>query len=165
MKSLGRERGASLVEFAFVLPILAMLVFGMVDFGVAFNDYISLRQGARDGARQAVVARFGPTTSCDLASPPPSTQTQQLMCTTKDRVGLDQADTRVKVIVDPAYGVGDPIVVCAQYPISSVTNLFPFLNGKQLKATVKMRAEQVNASFTSGEETPPPGGSWTWCTA
>ena len=49
------ERGAALVEFAIVMPLLFLLLFGVIEFAIAFNDYQSIRQGARDGARQAVV--------------------------------------------------------------------------------------------------------------
>ena len=44
-----RERGAALVEFALCLPVLAVLAFGVVDFGRAY----SLTQQARASAREA----------------------------------------------------------------------------------------------------------------
>ena len=49
------ERGASLVEFALVLPVLALLLFGMLDFGKAFNYWIDGTHLANEGARWAVV--------------------------------------------------------------------------------------------------------------
>ena len=49
------ERGASAVEFALILPILVMLVFGIFEFGIAYNNYISLTHAAREGARLAAV--------------------------------------------------------------------------------------------------------------
>lgn len=45
------ERGASLVEFAIVLPILMMLLFGIVTGGLALNSKNSLNNAAREGAR------------------------------------------------------------------------------------------------------------------
>lgn len=47
------DRGAVLVEFAFVLPILAMLLFGVVSAGMAWNQNLALGHGARIGARYA----------------------------------------------------------------------------------------------------------------
>jgi hypothetical protein len=47
-----RDRGAVVVEFALLLPILLLLVFGMIDFGRALNAQITLTQAAREGARQ-----------------------------------------------------------------------------------------------------------------
>jgi Flp pilus assembly protein TadG len=46
-----RQSGAAAVELALVLPILLLLVFGIVDFGRAYNAKISLTQAAREGAR------------------------------------------------------------------------------------------------------------------
>jgi Flp pilus assembly protein TadG len=51
------ERGVSLVEFALVLPVLALLLFGMLDFGKAFNYWIDGTHLANEGARWAVVNR------------------------------------------------------------------------------------------------------------
>jgi Flp pilus assembly protein TadG len=45
------ERGAAAVEFALVLPLLAVLVFGIIDFGRAYNAQETLTQAARVGAR------------------------------------------------------------------------------------------------------------------
>ena len=49
------EKGASAVEFAIILPILIILVFGIVEFGIAYNNYIALTHAAREGARLAAV--------------------------------------------------------------------------------------------------------------
>ncbi len=46
-----RERGAALVEFTMVLPLLLALIFGIVDFGRAFQSWITITNAAREGAR------------------------------------------------------------------------------------------------------------------
>jgi hypothetical protein len=46
-----RDRGAAAVEFALVLPLLLLMVFGIVDFGRALNVQIMVTQAAREGAR------------------------------------------------------------------------------------------------------------------
>ena len=51
-----RDRGAAAVEFALLLPVLLLLVFGIIDFGRALNASITLTQAAREGARLAAVA-------------------------------------------------------------------------------------------------------------
>jgi Flp pilus assembly protein TadG len=49
----GCERGAELVEFAFVLPILLVVIGGIVDFGLLFQRYEVVTNAAREGARLA----------------------------------------------------------------------------------------------------------------
>ncbi|MCX7670174.1 MAG: pilus assembly protein [Anaerolineae bacterium] len=44
------ERGSNLVETAFVLPVLLLLLAGVVDLGRAFRDYIIITAAAREGA-------------------------------------------------------------------------------------------------------------------
>jgi Flp pilus assembly protein TadG len=45
------ERGAALVEFALVLPVLVLFVFGIVEFGRAYSARIQLTSAVREGAR------------------------------------------------------------------------------------------------------------------
>lgn len=46
-----REVGAAAVEFAIVLPLLVMIVFGIISFGIIFHHKLSLGDGAREAAR------------------------------------------------------------------------------------------------------------------
>jgi len=48
-----RDRGATAVEMALVLPVLLMIVFGIIDFGRMFNAQVTLTEAAREGARAA----------------------------------------------------------------------------------------------------------------
>src|SRR3954468_23668243 len=57
------ERGAVLVEFAFVFPIIVMLLFGLLSGGLAWNQNLAVSQGVRVGARYGATL---PTT--DFAS-------------------------------------------------------------------------------------------------
>ena len=45
------ETGASLVEFALVLPVFMMLLLGMFTGGLAYNRRLAVTQAAREGAR------------------------------------------------------------------------------------------------------------------
>lgn len=54
-RRLSDERGAALVEFALVLPLLLVVVLGMLDFGKVFNYWIDATHLANEGARWAVV--------------------------------------------------------------------------------------------------------------
>jgi Flp pilus assembly protein TadG len=47
------ERGAAAVEFAIILPVLVLIVFGIVQFSIQYNRQQGLHAAAREGARLA----------------------------------------------------------------------------------------------------------------
>jgi Flp pilus assembly protein TadG len=49
------QEGASAVEFALLAPVLFVLVFGIIGFGVAFMQVQTARGAVREGARAAAV--------------------------------------------------------------------------------------------------------------
>ena len=51
----GSERGAAAVEFAIVVPLLFMLVFAVIQFGIAFMELQTIRGAVREGGRAAAV--------------------------------------------------------------------------------------------------------------
>jgi Flp pilus assembly protein TadG len=59
------ERGAELIEFALVLPILLLVVLGIVDFGFLFQRMEVVTNAAREGARMAVLPGY---TQADVCS-------------------------------------------------------------------------------------------------
>jgi Flp pilus assembly protein TadG len=96
------ERGAALVEGAIVIPVLLLIVFSMIDLSWAFYQYISVRQGVREGAREAAITTLpgdGNWASCSLAAgnnvPSSGGYTYanggadffDMMCYTKSRIG------------------------------------------------------------------------------
>lgn len=56
-RSSGKDRGAAAVEFALLLPVLLLLIFGFIDFGRALNAQITLTQAVREGARLAALGQ------------------------------------------------------------------------------------------------------------
>ena len=58
---LRREDGAAAVEFALIVGVLAMLLFGMLQFGLAFFELQNLRAASREGARIGAVGADVPT--------------------------------------------------------------------------------------------------------
>lgn len=50
------QRGAAVVELAVVMPLLALLLFGIIQFGRAYSAKVQLTAGVREGAR---IAAFG----------------------------------------------------------------------------------------------------------
>jgi Flp pilus assembly protein TadG len=65
---LGHEDGAAAVEFAIIMTLLFIIVFGIVEFGIAFSKLNVYIGAAREGARYAAV-RCQPdtTTGCSDA--------------------------------------------------------------------------------------------------
>ena len=58
------EEGAAALEFALVLPLLLMVIFGIIEFGRIYSQYQVYQGAAREGARYAAVrsgAGVGPT--------------------------------------------------------------------------------------------------------
>ena len=52
------EEGQSIVEFAFVLQLLLAILLGICQFGITFNNYLTLTDATRVGARKAAVSRL-----------------------------------------------------------------------------------------------------------
>jgi hypothetical protein len=49
-----RQRGAAAVEFAVILPLLVVLVFGMIEFGIMFYNKAVITNASREGARAGI---------------------------------------------------------------------------------------------------------------
>ena len=50
-QSSDEDRGAIIVEFALIVPILLVLLVGIINFGVAYNTQIAVQAASREGAR------------------------------------------------------------------------------------------------------------------
>lgn len=59
------EHGAGLAEFALVLPVLLVILFGIVEFGVVFSRSQAVEAAAREGGR---LASLSSTTSVDVSN-------------------------------------------------------------------------------------------------
>lgn len=167
------ERGAALVEMALVLPLLLMIVFGIIEFGTTYSNYIGLRDGVRNAARSGAVGNMGQSTNCGLEdADEASTQVKRLMCLTKRQAGLDPSALRVKVMSANSTFTGagtfqknEALIICAQIPTKAVTGfLGQALTGHTLRTKVAMRIERSDIVAVAGEETPPDGEDWSWCT-
>ena len=49
------QKGQDLIEFAIILPVLAVMIFGIIDLGRAAYYFSALQNAAREGARYAIV--------------------------------------------------------------------------------------------------------------
>jgi Flp pilus assembly protein TadG len=96
-----RECGQALVEFALVLPILATLILGVIQFGIVFHDYLALTDAVRTGARQAAVTHDSGTASNAVIG---------------SASELNTADIAVSVSPSSGWQPGSDVTVTASYP-------------------------------------------------
>lgn len=179
----GTERGASIVEFAFVAPVLLALVFGIIDYGMVLSDTIGLRQGVREAARAGTVAEFGSTSSCGASlTGSPTTEMKKLVCLAKSRSDVPASQVRVAIRFDPASSglaasaaypggtgsppVGNGLIVCSIAPQRSITGFYsPMMRNRYIRSKVVMRIEKaVGTAQIQTNETDPSGANWSWCT-
>ena len=118
-----------MTEFALVLPILALLLFGVIQFGIVFNNYITLTDAVRAGARKAAVSRH-------LPDPPGAAET----ATRNAATDLRQSDLNVAVTVDPSWSPGAEATVAADYPYE-ISLLGLVVRSGRLHSTTKERVE------------------------
>jgi Flp pilus assembly protein TadG len=123
------ERGQTATEFAIVLPVLALLLFGVIQFGILFNNYLTLTDAVRMGARKAAVSRQAP-------SPVSAAET----AVRNSAADLDQA--RLVVTITPAapWARASDVTVKAEYPYK-VDLLGMVLASGNLKSVTTERVE------------------------
>jgi hypothetical protein len=142
----GDERGSVLVEFALVIPIFAFMLFGMIQFGLAFTGWASLRNSVQSAARMAAIGDAG-TFVGQLANPcpalaaaetysglsPASDQSADMYCEIVAQIGTPVGTSvggttypEVDLQIQPGQGTQPGIVtVCAQVQAQPLTGLLP----------------------------------------
>ena len=68
MISIQRQKGAEIVEFALVLPLLLLILFGIMEFGIVFFDKAIITNASREGARAGVVSRSPVLSNDDITT-------------------------------------------------------------------------------------------------
>jgi len=124
---MARERGQAMVEFVIVLPILCVLLFGIVQFGITFNHYLTLTDSVRAGARKAAVSRE--------ASDPAGSAVAQVRASASD---LKQSD--LTVTVTSSWAPGGDVTVTAKYPYS-INIMGVVVHSGQLSSSTTERVE------------------------
>ena len=99
------ERGQTMTEFAVVLPVLVLVLFAIMQFGIAFNNYLTLTDAVRAGARTGAVSR--------RAADPTSATVTRVRTAGGD---LNQSD--LNVTVTSTWQPGSDVTVRATYPYS-----------------------------------------------
>jgi len=145
LRKSSNDDGAVLVEFALVVSLFFLLVFGMIDFGLAINAKTQMTNAGREGARLATVDVNADVEARvrDVAS------------------NLDQAKLSVTVVCQepddsPCDGpgfppgdlnhasTGDSVIVTVDYIYDPITPLSNFIGGGggiTLRSVTEMRVE------------------------
>jgi len=127
------QDGAAAVEFALLLPLLVLLLFGLIQFGIAFNTKIQATNAAREGARMAVV---GIDNWADVGGGLPFWQAVQ------QNAGVGDIDN---CVLDTTDVVGGTLTVTFDYPLDLVIPFMPNPPSWQTgTAKATMRIEQLS---------------------
>jgi Flp pilus assembly protein TadG len=107
-KSIRKDDGQAMVEFALIAPILLVLILGVIQFGIVLHDYLALTDAVRVGAREAAVSRNDPTGIADVEARVRASASE-----------LDQSQLDITITPgDPGtWTPGGDVSVEASYPI------------------------------------------------
>jgi len=128
------EGGQSLVEFALVLPIFLLVLFAIVDFGMAFHAWIAVTNSAREGARLGAVR--GPA--------------DEIVQRVRDTTGTLDQDKLTVTVTNAEGDPGDSVIVDVSYAYSLMTPVADILalvsggtisDSLTLSSTADMRLE------------------------
>ena len=101
----GEEQGQAMAEFTIVLPIVVLVLFGIIQFGIVFNNYETLTDATRAGARVGAVARG-------------SSNPTQNATTAVQKAATDLNQSNLSITVSSTWGAGSDVTVTATYPYS-----------------------------------------------
>jgi Flp pilus assembly protein TadG len=104
-QKLRNAEGQTMVEFALVLPLLAVLLFGVIQFGIVFNHYLDLTDAVRAGARKAAVSR---------QTSDPNGVARQAVIDSAGDIAIDPS----KITITSTWQPGEDVTVKAAFPYS-----------------------------------------------
>lgn len=129
------SRGAVLVEFALVAPLLFLLIFGIIEFGWAFFQLLDVRHGARETARLVAVNYKATNSSGDP-------QTVEII--TEGCARMDSGDdVTIQITGGGIVSSGATATIEVEKPLDTLTGFFDVvLGGVDLSSNVDIRVEQ-----------------------
>ena len=143
-----KQRGAALVEFALVSPLLVLILFGVVESAWTFSQILDMQHGAREGARLAAI-NYQPTTALG------ATQTTEIVAEVCRRLE-DPNSGRVSLELD---STGDPSALATirvERDLEQLTGFFGFLDAFVPSSDVEFRLERrVTWTSTASLQTCP----------
>lgn len=133
-KKLRSESGASAVEFALLLPVLMMILFGIIEFGLALHRQAILTNASREGARLGIVLSVPPITTAAV-----NTKINDYL----GPAGIPPGTVGRTIVGVPGSVTGVPVIVTLTLPytfsvLPGLTSIAPSIN---LVARTEMRHE------------------------
>jgi hypothetical protein len=175
------DRGAAAVEFALVAPILFLILFGIIDYGLWFADSIAVRQSSAEGARRASAWADGTTTPpwgktpCGSWDAGTSAEIQALGCSIVANTDTLSGPVYVKIRIlsgtlsSNVTGSGNWVApnavrICLMQDHQSISGFIP-LPGHLVTSSVDMPIESFTGRTlpAGGETNLPSGANWDWC--
>lgn len=101
------ESGQATAEFVIVMPLLLLILFAIVQFGITYNHYLELTDAVRAGARTASVSRT-------LSDPVGVTKT----AVENAASDLNIPSSDITVTAPNGWDSGEPVQVSASYGYS-----------------------------------------------
>ena len=138
VEKIRNQKGAALVEFAIVLPLLLVLVFGMIEFSIMFYDKAVITNASREGARAGIVYDFPDRISTgDIETIVGNYCSGRL-------ITFGSTNQETTTVSGPCTNAGDTITVSVTYPYDFLVlpNFITTLAGSiDLSAVTTMRCE------------------------
>lgn len=107
------NKGQALVETALVLPIILLILLGIIDFGLMFNNYLMVGNASREGARTAAVGA-----------------TDSEITALVDDVAATLDASKITVTITPSQvsrKKGDEVVVTVDYDYNMITPIISLI--------------------------------------
>ena len=143
-----RRRGATVVEFALIVPILLALLMGIIEFAWMARAQLTVANAAREGIRFAALGNTSTNVRTRIINTatvlnPDVTTAQITLEQTSDRTTSNPTYYAWPADVGTKNGVaaGNLIRIRVAYPNRSLTGFFPFMNNRTITVEVSMARE------------------------
>ena len=102
------KTGVAAIEFAIVLPVLILLLFGIIEFSILFYDKAVITNASREGARAGIVYRStGPVSDTEIE--------EVVLDYCADYLITFGETSSLTISTTPGFEAGDPLTVTVTY--------------------------------------------------
>ena len=136
------QRGGSLVEFAVIAPLLFVILFGIIEFGILFYDRAMITNASREAARAGIVYNFIPDS-------PPRISDAEIRQVVRDYcedhlISFGEGSTLTIPIERTGNEAGDILTVTVNYPFRFLvfSNVLALIGGN-VGGLVNLSAETI----------------------